>query len=430
MVREAVVLRRVEDLEERRRRVPLHGDAELVDFVEEEDRVLRPGLPHPLDDPPRHRADVGPPVATDVGLVARSAERDPHVLAAEGARDRLRDRGLSDAGRTGEKEDPAPVRGALSFGRLRPRVLRRFRLRTVCGLRRRRRSRFRRLASEQLADREELEDPVLHVLQGVVVLVQDPLRLHDVEVLLAPRRPGKLGDELEVVAKHLRLHRLAGETLELLPLPVDLLADVLGQDESLELLLEPLQVVVPVLALAQLLLNRLQLLAEEHLPLPVAQLLLDLRLDLFLRVEDVDLPLDVDRASAARGPRPRASRGGAAARPSGCRCTRRRGRRAGPGRRPRRGRSRRPRRGGRASWPARPTAPSAPSGVRRRRCWRRRAEASPRLPRRPLPAGRPSPGFAWRCRAPSPGGGGAPRRPRAGSVRWRRSSRRCGGARE
>ena len=255
-----------------------------------------------------------------------------------------------------------------SFGRLRRTFPGHLGLRSLRDHRRRRRRRLRRLAPEELADREELEDPVLHVLQGVVVLVEDPLRLDDVEVLLASRRPGQLGDELEVVAQDLRLHRLAGETLELLPLPVDLLADVLGQDERLELLLEPLEVVVPVLALAQLLLDRLQLLAEEHLPLPVAQLLLDLRLDLLLRVEDVDLPLDVDRASAARGPRPRASRGGAAARPWGCRCSRRRGRRAGPGRRPRRGRSRRPRRGGRASWRARPTAPSAPSGARRRRC--------------------------------------------------------------
>ena len=82
--------------------------------------------------------------------------------------------------------------------------------------------------------------------------------------------------------------------MELLPLPVDLLADVLREDERVELLLQPLQVVALVLTFAQLLLDRLHLLAEEHLPLPVAQLLLDLRLDVLLRVEDVDLPLDVN----------------------------------------------------------------------------------------------------------------------------------------
>ena len=127
-----------------------------------------------------------------------------------------------------------------------------------------------------------------------MVLVEDPLGLDDVEALLAPGRPRQLGDELEVVPEDLRLRRLAGEALELLPLPVDLLADLLREDERLELLLEPLEVILAALPLAQLLLDRFHLLAEEHLPLPVAQLFLDLRLDLLLRVEDVDLPLDVD----------------------------------------------------------------------------------------------------------------------------------------
>ncbi len=129
-----------------------------------------------------------------------------------------------------------------------------------------------------------------------MVLVEDPFRLDDIEVLVAPCRPGELGDELEVVAEDLRFHRLAGETLELLPLPIDLLADLLGEDESVELLLKSLQLVVPILPLAELLLDRLQLLAEEHLPLAVAELLLDLRLDFLLRVEDVDLALDVNES--------------------------------------------------------------------------------------------------------------------------------------
>src|SRR2546422_5157155 len=42
---------------------------------------------------------------------------------------------------------------------------------------------------------------------------------------------------------------------------------------------------------AQLLADRLQLLAQQHLTLPLAQLLLDLRLDLLLSVDDADLAL-------------------------------------------------------------------------------------------------------------------------------------------
>src|SRR2546422_5002325 len=45
---------------------------------------------------------------------------------------------------------------------------------------------------------------------------------------------------------------------------------------------------------AQLLADRLQLLAQQHLALPLAQLLLDLRLDLLLSVEDADLALHLN----------------------------------------------------------------------------------------------------------------------------------------
>ena len=68
-----VVLRRIEHLEQRARRVALERHAELVDFVEQEDRVLRARLLHSLDDAPGHRADVRAAVSADVGLVARAA---------------------------------------------------------------------------------------------------------------------------------------------------------------------------------------------------------------------------------------------------------------------------------------------------------------------------------------------------------------------
>src|SRR5688572_32753120 len=52
-----VVLGRVEDLEQRRRRVTLERDPELVHLVEQEHRVLGAGLLHPLNDPPGHGTD-------------------------------------------------------------------------------------------------------------------------------------------------------------------------------------------------------------------------------------------------------------------------------------------------------------------------------------------------------------------------------------
>ena len=56
VVHEGVVLRRVEHLEQRARRVALERDAELVHLVQQEHRVLGAGLLHALDDPAGHGA--------------------------------------------------------------------------------------------------------------------------------------------------------------------------------------------------------------------------------------------------------------------------------------------------------------------------------------------------------------------------------------
>src|SRR5207244_10372466 len=55
MIRERVILRRVEHFQQGRRRISLEGDPQLVDFVEQEDRVLGARLLHPLDDAAGHR---------------------------------------------------------------------------------------------------------------------------------------------------------------------------------------------------------------------------------------------------------------------------------------------------------------------------------------------------------------------------------------
>src|SRR5205823_2597129 len=96
-----------------------------------------PGLLHALDDLPRQRAHVGAPVTADRGLVVYAAERDAVELATERARDAATERRLTDAGRSDETED-----GAL-------------------------------LVLLQLADGEVLEDALLHLLEAVVVFVED-----------------------------------------------------------------------------------------------------------------------------------------------------------------------------------------------------------------------------------------------------------------
>src|SRR5690606_30396639 len=102
-----------------------------------EDRVVRAGLAEPLDDPAGHGGDVGPAVPSDLGLVVDAAQAHADELAAEGLRDAPAEAGLARAGRAGEAED-RPLHVLL-----------------------------------QLADGQVFEDPLLDLLQVVVVGVED-----------------------------------------------------------------------------------------------------------------------------------------------------------------------------------------------------------------------------------------------------------------
>src|SRR5690606_25566227 len=79
--------------------------AQLVDFIEQEQRVHRPRPAQVGDDLARERADISPPVAANLRLVAHAAQRLAHKFAPRGARDRLAEAGLAYAGRADEAQD-------------------------------------------------------------------------------------------------------------------------------------------------------------------------------------------------------------------------------------------------------------------------------------------------------------------------------------
>jgi hypothetical protein len=74
VIAKRVVLFRVEDLEERRRGIAAEVGAQLVDFVEDEDRILRFRAPKALDDLPRQRSNVRATVTAYFRLVAHAAQ--------------------------------------------------------------------------------------------------------------------------------------------------------------------------------------------------------------------------------------------------------------------------------------------------------------------------------------------------------------------
>ena len=257
VVVEVQVLLGIEHLQQRRRRIAAPVVAHLVHLVEEEQRVRRLGLLHPLDDLARHRADVGPPVAADLRLVADAAQRHPHEVAPGRPGDGLAERGLADARRPHQAEDrAAQLVGALLHG-------------------------------------EVLEDPLLDLLQAEVVGVEDLLGELDVLLDLGALLPRDAEHPLQVVANDRGLGRHRAHGPELLQLAHGLLPRLLAERGLLDPLFELAGFVAAVLGLAQLLLDRLELLVQVVLALGLLHLPLDPAADALLHLQDADLRLHV-----------------------------------------------------------------------------------------------------------------------------------------
>ena len=194
-------------------------------------------------------------MAADLGLVAHAAEREAHELPVQRAGDGLRERGLPDARRPDEADDRA--------------------LRLL----------------DELADRQELEDPLLDLLEAVVVVVQDLLGAGQVLGLAGGLLPGHAHEPLDVVARDRGLRGHRGHRFQPPQLLLGLLADFLGHAGGLDLLLELLDLVRPVVLPPELLMDGLDLLVEVVLLLGLLHLLLDLVVDPAVDVDLVDLDL-------------------------------------------------------------------------------------------------------------------------------------------
>src|SRR4029077_8770193 len=102
MIHECMVLPWVEDFEQGAGGIPAEIGANLVDLVEHQHGVPRAGTAKLLDEPARHRTDIGAPVPADLRLVAYPAQAHPGKLAPERVGDRLPETCFSDTWRTEE----------------------------------------------------------------------------------------------------------------------------------------------------------------------------------------------------------------------------------------------------------------------------------------------------------------------------------------
>ncbi len=157
MIAERVVLLGVENFHQRRGRIAAEIAAELIHFVQHHDRVV--GFPalQSLNNLAGQRADVGAPVAANLGFVVHAAKSDAHEFAAERTRDGLAERSFADTWRPHEAKD-WPLHAGLKF-----------------------------------LHRQVIEDALLHLLQVVVVFVQNLVRFRDIDFRAARRLAPRQG---------------------------------------------------------------------------------------------------------------------------------------------------------------------------------------------------------------------------------------------
>jgi hypothetical protein len=192
-------------------------------------------------------------VAADLRLVADAADRDALELAPQRFRDRAPEARLPHPGRADEAEDRA--------GRVRV----------------------------QFAHREVLEDPLLDVFEVVVVGVQHPFGVADVEVVGRLLGPGQLDQPLQVGADDAVLGRRGRQFRQPPELPVGRFARLLGQPGRLDFVLQFFDFGDLLVLFAELVLDRFQLLAEEELALAFVDFGLDLGLDLGAELDHFQL---------------------------------------------------------------------------------------------------------------------------------------------
>mmetsp|Transcript_28790 Transcript_28790/g.73373 ORF Transcript_28790/g.73373 Transcript_28790/m.73373 type:complete len:463 (+) Transcript_28790:906-2294(+) len=265
VVHEARVLLGVQQLQQRGRGVARVAAPQLVDLVDQHQRVGGLRVLEALHHLAGHGAHVRAPVALDLGHVVQAAHAEAVVRTLERVGDGAADGRLAHARRAHQAQDLA--------------------------LRR----------PPQRRHRDELQDAVLDVLQPVVLRVQHRARMAQVERLGRGHAPGQAGQPLQVRARDVELGRHGLQPRQLVQLVAHHARHLLGRARLLGLpaLVEPLhQRALVILLQPQLLLDGAQLLHEQHAPLLLHDLALHLLADVGLQLAQLHLLLEQQQHGA------------------------------------------------------------------------------------------------------------------------------------
>ena len=252
---EAVVLFGIQHFQQGGCGIAAHVRAHLVDFVEQEQRVLHADFRHLLDELAGHGTDIGTAVTADLRFVTHPTEGHPHIFAAGRLGDGLAQRGLAHTGRANQTED-----GALEL--VHPRL-----------------------------HRQIFEDAILDLLKAIVIGIQHLLRLAQVFLDLGARLPRHLYHPVHIAANHGSLGRHGRHHLQLGKLGLGLFTGIFRHAGLFNLAIEGFKLIRAIFQLTQLFLDGLHLLVEVILALALLHLLLDASTDALLDLQQVNFRL-------------------------------------------------------------------------------------------------------------------------------------------
>src|SRR5215510_335442 len=166
MVLKGCVLSGVEDLQQRGGRVAVKTRAELIDFIEHEDRIATTGLSDPLNNIAGKRADIGTPMASNIRLVVDPTQTLAHELAIHRSSDALPERSLAHSGGTHQTQNRAfPFR-------------------------------------HELTNREKFNNALFHFLETVMVSVENFTCLRKIDLFFGKNAPRQLRQPVQISPYH------------------------------------------------------------------------------------------------------------------------------------------------------------------------------------------------------------------------------------
>src|SRR5690606_32238765 len=136
----------------------------LVDFVDENERVLCLALLQGLDDSSGESSNISPSVTLDFSNVGKTSDTESVKLAVKSASYRFSNRSLSDTGWSDKAKDLALY------------------------------------ATAKLSDSNELKDPVFDIFETVVILIEDSHGVLDVVVFGRALSPWNLRKPVKIVS--------------------------------------------------------------------------------------------------------------------------------------------------------------------------------------------------------------------------------------